>query len=59
MLGKPLISVLIPVQNTSKYLRKCLDSIVSQTYRNLQITIAENDSNDTSEANMQRVFQKV
>lgn len=50
MLGKHLISVLIPVQNTSKYLRKCLDSIVSQTYRNLQITIAENDSSDTSEA---------
>lgn len=33
----PLISVIIPVYNVEKYLRRCLDSVVAQTYRNLEI----------------------
>lgn len=33
----PLISVIIPVYNVEKYLRRCLDSVIAQTYQNLEI----------------------
>lgn len=33
----PLISVIIPVYNAEKYLRRCLDSVIAQTYQNLEI----------------------
>ena len=32
----PLFSVIVPVYNVEQYLRKCLDSICSQTYQNLE-----------------------
>ena len=33
---KDLISVIVPVSNVENYLRECLDSILCQTYENLQ-----------------------
>jgi glycosyltransferase involved in cell wall biosynthesis len=42
------ISVIIPVYNTESYLRKCLDSIVNQTYRELEIIIIDDGSTDGS-----------
>lgn len=45
---QPKISVIIPVYNSEKYLRQCLDSIVSQTYRNLQIICVDDCSADHS-----------
>ena len=41
-----LISVIIPVCNVQKYLRRCLDSIVAQTYKNLEIIIIDDGSVD-------------
>lgn len=38
------LSVVIPVYNTYKYLRQCLDSIVNQTYKNLEIIIVNDAS---------------
>ena len=34
-----LISVIIPVYNVEKYLKRCIDSIINQTYRNLEIIL--------------------
>lgn len=45
---EPLISVIVPVYNVKDYLRKCLDSICSQTYRNLDIIIIDDGSTDGS-----------
>ena len=43
-----LISVIIPVYNVEKYIRECLDSIVNQTYKNLQIILVDDGSTDNS-----------
>lgn len=43
-----LISVIVPVYNVEKYLRKCVDSILSQTYKNLEIILIDDGSTDSS-----------
>ena len=43
-----LISVVVPVYNPGKHLRKCLDSLVNQTYQNLQIILIDDGSTDGS-----------
>ena len=40
------VSVLIPVYNVEAYLPQCLDSVVGQTYRNLEILIADDGATD-------------
>ncbi len=45
----PLLTVVVPVYNVEKYLRECLDSIVNQTYTNLEIIIVNDCSPDHSE----------
>lgn len=42
----PLISVIIPVYNVERYLPRCLDSVVNQTYRNLEIFLINDGSTD-------------
>lgn len=41
-----LVSVVVPVYKTEKYLRKCVDSILSQTYPNLEILLIDDGSPD-------------
>lgn len=45
---KPLISIIIPVYNVEKYLSNCLDSIIEQTWTNLDIILVDDGSNDKS-----------
>lgn len=47
---EPLISVIVPVYKVEAYLRRCLDSIVNQTYRNLEIILVDDGSPDHSGA---------
>lgn len=42
------ISVIIPVYNVEKYIKKCLDSVVNQTYKNLEIILIDDGSKDES-----------
>ena len=47
-LKKGLVSVIIPVYNVSEYLSRCLDSIINQSYNNLEIIIVDDGSTDNS-----------
>lgn len=44
------VSIIVPVHNAQEFLRECLDSIISQTYKNTEIILAENYSSDKSAA---------
>ena len=43
-----LVSVIVPIHNTSKYLKRCLNSITKQTYSNLEIILINDGSTDKS-----------
>lgn len=45
---KDLISIIIPVYNVEKYIGICMDSIINQTYKNLEIIIINDGSKDNS-----------
>lgn len=47
-MNKGKVSVIIPVFNTEKYLNACLDSVVNQTYSNIEIIIINDGSADSS-----------
>ena len=44
----PLISVIVPVYNVAPFLRRCLDSIINQIYKNIEIVLVNDGSTDNS-----------
>ena len=52
------VSVIVPVYNVEKYLRQCLDSILQQTYQNLEILIINDGSTDGSDTICREYLEK-
>ena len=50
-------SFIVPVYNTEKYLKKCLDSLVNQTYKDFEIIVVNDGSTDKS-SNIISKYQK-
>ena len=44
----PLISVIVPVYNVERYINRCIESIVEQTYSNLEIILVDDGTPDSS-----------
>ena len=50
MVNIPKISVIIPVYNIEKYLRRCIDSVLAQTYQDFELLLIDDGSKDSSGA---------
>ena len=48
MSDNDLISIIIPIYNVEKYMEKCLNSVVNQTYNNIEIILIDDGSKDKS-----------
>lgn len=54
----PKVSIIIPIWNTEKYLEKCLESIVNQTLKDIEIICVNNGSTDSSVQIVEQYAQK-
>lgn len=55
---QPKISVIVPVYNTEKYLSKCLDSILNQTLREIEVIVVNDGSKDNSQQIIEEYKEK-
>lgn len=57
-MNNELLSVIVPVYNVEKYICKCVDSILNQTYKNLEIILIDDGSKDSSGAKCDELAKK-
>ena len=53
-----VISIIIPVYNAEKYLTRCLDSVINQTYKKLEIIVVDDGSTDDSKKILEEYEKK-
>lgn len=47
-MSRLLISIIIPVYNVKPFLEKCLESVINQTYKDIEIILIDDGSTDSS-----------
>ena len=57
-MDEKLVSVIIPAYNIEDYIGRCLDSIISQTYKNLEIIVVDDGSRDYTGEIMQKKIEE-
>ena len=53
-----LVSIIVPIYNVDKYLNKCLESLVNQTYKNIEIILVNDGSTDNSQKIIEQYVSK-
>lgn len=54
--NKPLVSVIIPCYNHEKFVQECIQSIIDQSYQNLELIIIDDGSSDKSVKKLKKCF---
>ncbi len=55
---KKLVSIIVPIYNVDKYLERCLESIIMQTYKNVEIILVNDGSTDKSDSICKEFLRK-
>lgn len=55
---QPKVAIIVPIYNVEKYLKDCLDSLINQTYKNLEIILVDDGSTDKSTDIAKAYFEK-
>ena len=48
MINNPLLSIIIPVYNSERFLKECLDSVLSQSFSDFEVIVVDDGSTDSS-----------
>lgn len=54
-----LVSIVLPIYNVEKYLDRCIESVINQTYRNLEILLVDDGSPDDCPQNVKSGLRKM
>ena len=55
----PKVSLIIPVYNVENYIEKCLNSVVNQTLKDMEVIIVNDGSKDSSKQKIEKYLKKI
>lgn len=55
----PLVSVIIPIYNAEKYMNRCIDAVLNQKYKNIEVILINDGSVDSSKKYVKNIVKKI